>query len=416
MKSIAVSYDFYNLPSFFSITSGGVSYIVSVSNYTNENIAWRQFIIVYSDDISKTAHNSIIASICVAFGILVFSVLYRILLSRIAIRPILFLEKQLSLIQVFDLANVKRNSSMFIEIESIYQSLAATVKCLSEIKSFLPDTVVNQLDEIEKTEKELIELNNGKSLINHHHGQAPISNTEKYSIDTKSTADQSFKGFVSDNRSNYSSFKHSNSKSLIKRQASLSSKGSTSSLFRMGLNKKECSVLNITLPQYTDMHTIEEISITFPKIVSVIRSAAQQFQANLQVVSISEYVLVFDTGREHKHIAVTALKVKRGFQALNTQQDLSSEKVESFNFSMGISTNENCHVGNLGTRSFRYYSIVSESTVIAKNLSLLANQLKINILVDESTFKESNKYFLSRPVERVLFRSIKKEILDNDAE
>nr|CAG4718360.1 unnamed protein product [Naegleria fowleri] len=379
MKDIKERYvTWENVPNKFFISSMGVNYYVLSSMYTFENIEWRMFVVVFENDIQLTTTISIAASVGVALLVTVISLTLALIITSIVLRPVRKLKEQFELIKVFDLDNIQRLSTNFVELNDIYKNLFNTVTWLKEIRSFIPDKVLLQLREEEgdndpNTPNEL-ESNNSNA---HHHLQSTLG-ASSFTITT-----------TSDN---------STSKKL---SSTAISKKESSSVFKMGYSVKYVSILHIRLSNYLSEFTPNEIIRTFPKFVSALGSVTKVLQAELQIISTDELGVMIETKkRSCKDTAQEcALKIVRAFEMINEQ--LKNHHMPEINYSIGISTSES-YVGNIGNHSIRYYSVLSESVKISQHLSLLALNYGLRILIDEKTLIGTEDKYISRPVERIL--------------
>lgn len=78
-------------------------------------------------------------------GVILLGLLVSIVLGSILARPLKQLEEQFSLMKVLILDNVKLSSSVFKEIQNIFNSLEEMLLWLQEIKTFIPDHVLEDI-------------------------------------------------------------------------------------------------------------------------------------------------------------------------------------------------------------------------------------------------------------------------------
>ncbi|KAF0980825.1 hypothetical protein FDP41_013308 [Naegleria fowleri] len=359
-----------------------------------ENLNWKLYIVVYEEDVTLTTTISISVSVGAVVLITCLSLAFGLYLSHVITKPISFLRQQFELIKYMDLDNIHLKSSVFSEINLIFSNLDTTVHWLREIKSFVPENVFLQLQHLDAY---------------HEEEESPQQHSTPIQASDKKDEKLPSQGGSEDNLSN------SNREIATRTSASSASELTQSrksgdvlrggGVFKMGLTNKECSVLYITLPDYLLLYSHEEISNSFPKIISALSSVSKIFHGNLQIVSNSEFKIVIESKRNaQKPVTYVAqecaLKIVKGLEIANAL--MAQQYTPSFSYYIGVATSSS-FVGNLGTSSVRFFSCISQACENAKNLSFLASQLKVHILIDERTQNECRKSFITRPVDRILF-------------
>ncbi|KAG2392340.1 hypothetical protein C9374_012592 [Naegleria lovaniensis] len=364
------------LPEKVRMSSMGVSYVVKTRKFQMDNLNWKLYIVVYEEDVTLTTTISVVVSVCAVFIITLLSVGFGLFLSHIITTPISFLKQQFELIKVMDLEKVKFTHSIFSEISQIYNNLENTVEWLKEIKSFVPENVFLQLQSLNSSSsdspREDSPLTEKKQDHDHNHS----SSAHRISMGSSSDAKHSSK--MSDDLA----------------------KG----VFKMGLTQKECSLIYITLPDYLLQYSQDDISHTFPKIITAISSISKIYQGNLQIITNAEFKIVLESKKRHgKRVSLLAqecaLKIAKGLEIANSS--ILQQKIQPIVFCIGVSTSSS-FVGNLGSNSLRFFSCISQVCEIAKQLCFMANHLKVSILMDENTQKEGEQSFVTRPVDRML--------------
>ncbi|KAG2377899.1 hypothetical protein C9374_008984 [Naegleria lovaniensis] len=378
MKDIKERFgSFENTPYEFHISSLGTNYLILSSMYTFENIQWRMFVVVFENDVQLTTTISISASVGVALLVTIISLTLALTLTAIVLRPVKRLKEQFELIKVFDLDNVPRISSSFVELNDIYNNLNNTVSWLKEIRSFIPDKVLLQLREEKAEVVAPNDLESMPSTAHHHLQRAHESSSygKTASVSEGSTSK--------------------------KQSSSASSSKEGSSVFKMGYSLKYISLLHIRLGSYLADFTPHEISKTFPKIVSVLANVTKLLQAELQITSTDEFIIMIESKKRgcRDVSQECALKIVKAFEIVNSQ--LKTHHMPEINFSIGISSSES-NVGNIGNHSIRYYSVLSESVKVSQHLSLLALKNGLKILIDEKTHVGTEDKYITRPVDRIL--------------
>ncbi|EFC38405.1 predicted protein [Naegleria gruberi] len=362
MSGIAAKYsNLTSSPSDFEFTSKGVDYLISRLSFSLENIRWNVFLVVYKSDIAKTTNINTGISVGVAVAVVIVGLILSIGIGYLITQPLRYLESQFFLIKKFDLENVNFISSKFREVNRIYEDLHEMVNWLNEFKSFLPETIFNQLRNMEKAEQEQSQTDkNNESMKESRH-----------SLSNRSSAHSSLK-----------SSKHD-----------LKSGGG---LFKLGLSIKPVSIVYIHLNEFGKLNPLEVTNL-FAKVASGLSVLAKSLQADLQILSVEEFQLSFADCKKKQNLAAmeSALKVSK---VLDNLGKLSS-------YSIGISSGM-ANVGNLGTNNLRYYSIVGPMVTNSKNLSILGCSLGCKILADsESVCTEATSAFVVRPVERFVLEN-----------
>ena len=343
--------DIENLPESVTVTSLGVNYFVRHQIYEYHNVKWDMYTVVVESDVMKSIHISIAVSVSVAVVVTFIGVLFGITLSLIIIRPITFLQEQFQKIKVLNLEGMIIPDSMFDELSQVYTSLSLTVRWLREIRSFVPPSVIQDIRNSSNPKK------NPKKTqtINHNPSYAKYEKTND-----------------------------------------------ACHPFQTGLNQKECSVIHVRLHNYLKYNTPHFISASFPKILSVMTDCTRLLHCDLQVLSLEDFRVIVEPRVIKSNIVALelALKLQKGLEYFNKQfKEDFDVKIE---FGIGVSTNADSYVGNLGTKHHKVLSIISNACKVAESLSFLASHNGVHIVADEQTTLCDQ--FISRPIDRFLFQ------------
>lgn len=394
--------DFFDLPEKFKISSLGVNYIIMLKTFSFENIKYKLLVVVYEDEVSMTSYISIGASLGAAILVVILGICYGIVLSHAITSPIQALQRHLERIKVLDLEHhtgMNNKNSIFKEMNEMCDHLKVTISWLKEIKCFIPDNVFHQL-RIRAHDRSSASL----TLEPNMRSSAQMKPQLRASHERKHQHKQSLENHQEPNMNDQKHETTSNS------SLTSSTLVEASSLFKMGLFKKTCTVICICLNWETSCHS--DIECELPKIVNTIRSLCKVFQAVVQISSVEEIVIIFETDKQSKRkksalaAVECALKIIRTCSRNHPKQHghttTSHEQITLERpFSMGISTSDESYVGNLGSHSFRFYSIISHATLIAKDLAFIARSINATAIMDEKTYLETNKQFVSIPVDRM---------------
>ncbi|KAL9648654.1 hypothetical protein ABK040_016284 [Willaertia magna] len=380
MRDIYNNNNFSSLPQSFSFTSSGVEYVISHNWFILDNLRWRVFIVMIKSEIMNAVIVSTGASVGVAAAWVVLGVLISIGIGVAITHPLKFLEKQFAKIRRFSLEDVESSSSIFKEVNTIYSHLDEMVLWLKEFKSFLPENVFLQLKKIDDENEEM-----SQNTAEYHE-----SFVRKNSV---STANHSFSSSV-------------NGKQAAHKQAK--------SLFKIGLQSKECTVINVKFIGLSEKDPIE-ITKQFSKIVVSFSSIAKSMQADIQIISVEEFQILFTENKSELKALIAALRISKSLDDWKTTSQVTIK------YHIGISTGK-ANIGNLGTNNFRFYAVVGEVRKTSQKLSYLAHALNVKILLDESSFVEEK--FIFRPVDiikqegkdnsQIVFELIKENIQQGD--
>ncbi|KAG2389400.1 hypothetical protein C9374_013960 [Naegleria lovaniensis] len=400
--------DFFQLPEKFKISSLGVNYIIMLKAFSYENIKYKLLVVVYEDEVSMTTYISIGASLGATILVVILGICYGIVLSHAITSPIQALQRHLERIKVLDLEDhtgMNNKNSIFKEMNEMCDHLQVTISWLKEIKCFIPDNVFHQL-QMRANEHSSASLTLASSLRSSTQVKPQIrASHERQAIfkhQNKPTHENHQEPMMNDQ-------KHETASNS---SVSTSTLGEPSSLFKMGLFKKTCTVICVCLNWETACHS--DIACELPKIVNTIRSMCKVFQAIVHISSVEEIVIIFETEKQSKKkksalaAVECALKIIRTCSRHHSKQsghttshEQNSATTPDRPISMGISTSEESYVGNLGSHSFRFYSIISNATHIAKDLAFIARSMNATAVMDEKTYMETNKHFVSIPVDRM---------------
>ncbi|KAG2389292.1 hypothetical protein C9374_013852 [Naegleria lovaniensis] len=387
-----------NIPNFFQITSLGTDYMIYKMEYKTENLRWLVYMVIYKEDVTRTSTINTGISVGVAAAVIIVGLIMCVLIGHIITQP--YLKAQFKKIKKFDLEKVHFTSSRFKEIDSIYEDLHDMVTWLHEFKSFLPETIFNQLRNFEQQVEADDSEEKVKSSADHAQQHAKTDgNTKKQLSDSQSkVGDDAENSLASSSAGGKFSFSNSHQESHRKHES-----GGLSALFKLGLQEKEVSVVTIRIQDMCKNLTATQVSHIFAKIATGLSVLSKSMQADLQVLSVDEYQLSFtNNGKKKANVqALTAaLKVSKTL-------DNSLNGIEKATVCIGIASGET-NIGNLGTNTFRFYSIVGPLIETSKKLSILCRVRKCRILADAKTMSaEAKSAFVVRPVERLMIEDEK---------
>ncbi|KAL9643166.1 hypothetical protein ABK040_001654 [Willaertia magna] len=382
MKQIAENYkNLSNTPTSFKTSSMGVAYTIFRDLYTVENMAWNLFIVVETGEIEESINISTGITVGVAVAVAIVGIFAAVLIGHVTTSPLSHLEEEFMKIKLMEFDKVNFISSTFKEVDNIFLYLREMTVWLNEIKSFVPESVFLQLQNLTGE--------NGR-------------NATGYEVDeTGSNAS------ASNNQMMHSVGSSNHSKLQLKNT-------DANSLFKIGLSLKNCSIIRIHLTNFTKDFTGEEITHLFSKISSGLSSVSKTIQANFQVLSVDEYqiTITFDSSDTRiKSVSQVALESSLKFLKLiaNINETTLNNRGVRINCCIGVSSGKSL-CGNLGSSSFRSFFAVGGAIENAKTLTILANEFKCQLLADSKTLNENTlPLFVVRPVSRLLLEPYQHE-------
>ncbi|EFC36463.1 predicted protein [Naegleria gruberi] len=128
------------------MNENGESYLVASSPYIFHNLQWRMTLIFDETEIKKGIIQSSYVILGVSIGVSILGIIVSVVIGWSVTSPFFKLQTDFKNIEILDLVNVKPRSSIFSEANAIYSSLTETVRWLAEIRAFIPDSILNQLE------------------------------------------------------------------------------------------------------------------------------------------------------------------------------------------------------------------------------------------------------------------------------
>ncbi|KAG2377613.1 hypothetical protein C9374_009129 [Naegleria lovaniensis] len=387
-------------PVITSIESNGTKYLVSSTPYVLSNLKWRMTLVFEENEIKKGIITSSFVILGVTLGVTTLGVLISVTIGWIVTNPFINLQEDFRKIEVLDLSNIKERSALFSEAKSIYSSLNETVRWLSEFKAFLPDSVLNQLENAKLQAQDV------------HVGQ--VMATAK---DTKKEKQNALE--KGEEHSSVNSSSHKMESSLGTAYNMKPSKD----LFKLGLSPKDLvSLVHVTIPNLNEAnYSFESLSSIISKCLVSVSTICKTCRADLQIRSYDEFMIVFHDKTPCVTALETCLKLKVVLDSLNDY--LAKEAMTPLQVCMGVASGA-CVLGNVGNKQMRYFAQVGEIVARAKNLTVLGALGNVSLIVDKHTFKQTKDVFVFRPVDRIMnsskntiesvYQCIRKSEVSND--
>lgn len=321
LSNVGDSFD----PIVLNIESNGTKYLISSTPYILANLKWRMTLVFEENEIKKGIITSSYVILGVTLGVASLGVLISITIGWIVTNPFINLQEDFRKIEVLDLSNIKERNALFSEAKSIYSSLNETVKWLSEFKAFLPDSVLNQLENA-KIQAQGIQVD-----------QEVVSETRKEKRSTHEKGEEQ--------QSSMASSSHKIESSLGTAYNMKPSKD----LFKLGLAPKDLvSLVHIVIPNLNEKnYSFESLNSIISKCLVSVSTICKTCRADLQIRSYDEYVIVFHDKTPCVTALETCLKLKVVLDSLNDY--LSKEASAPLEVCMGIASGA-CVLGNVGNK------------------------------------------------------------------
>ena len=309
-------------PFILNIESNGINYLVSSTPFVYTNLKWRMTLVFEENEINK----GIIISSYVILGVTGLGILMSVVIGWMVTNPFIHLQEDFKKIEVLDLANIKERSAFFSEEKSIYSSLTETVRWLSEFRAFLPDSVLNQLENNKEQKNQDSRPESSKKDVK-------VQLTQETSFQSKENSSQGMD--------------HSNSGSH--HQTSAHMKTDSKSFFKIGLSSKDLvTLVHISIPNLSEKnYPFDALNNVTSKCLTSVSNICKTCRADVQIKSYDEYVVIFNDKFPCITALETCLKLKMALESLNNH--LTKEGLNPLQVCMGVSSGE-CLIGNIGNK------------------------------------------------------------------
>ena len=352
----------------------GTKYMVDTSTFSFYNIKWRMTIFISDTEITA----GIVQSSYIIIGVTVFvtlcGIVVGIVIGWVITNPFFTLQQDLKMIEVLDFENIRPRKSIFSESRTIYTSLTETVRWLNEIKSFIPDSVLLQLEN-----------------SNLRDSKRARRRSVKYS---EQPVDSSI------SKGTYSESIHTGS---LTSKDSFMNEGGKNSIFKVGLSRSECAVIYLTLSNLTE-ETFDYdpgfMATIISKALTSISNICRTCRGDLQIKSHNEFVIFFSNSEKNPaHTALeTCLKIRSMFVPFNDH--LTKEGRPVLDICMGVASGKMVN-GNVGSKQTRYFALIGSVLERAKTLNEFSTFMNIPIVADTPCFIATKGRFVVRPIERI---------------
>ena len=350
----------------------GISYMISSSSYSIDNLKWRMTIVCEESEIMENVILSSYVILGVAIGVTLIGMMFSILIGYAITKPLRIIQSDFAKIEVMSLEDIERHSSFFTEIRNIYVSLYLTVKWLQEFRAFLPENILNQLESNDPQKPKVITTPSDQHVIENSTKQHYLKKENSSYLEEKSSHTSSFFLGVDTNTNN------------------------KMNLFKIGLSTLNSSVMYIKITGFNMIDNTYDLSNLLSKCYTNILQLCKTMKVDVHTKSVDEYAVIHP---DNITILETSLKIKSFFNSLN--ETLTNEKKTPVDLHIGISTGS-CLQGNIGNKQMRYYAMFGHSMKCSRDLAYLNSVISTNILVDESTYlnHKASSRFVFAPVDR----------------
>ncbi|KAG2383123.1 hypothetical protein C9374_004460 [Naegleria lovaniensis] len=369
----------------FTTTVAGVKYLVSSKPYTFYNIRWRMTLVFEDNEIKEAIITSSYIILGVTCGVALIGVIVSALIGYIVTNPFVKLQQDFKKIEVLDLINIKPRSSIFSEAKSIYSSLTDTVSWLSEFRAFLPDSVLNQLEN-SKAQNHLDTPQTSMKAVGDKKNKP--SNDKKTDSEMGSHASSHSRSLMEETQSKLA-------ESMLKRNQQ-------ANMFKLGLSFKECCVLNMTILNLNEQEfeDPEILNQTVSKVLTGISTICKTVRGDLQIKSYNEFSVIFADRPKVSLVGLDcSMKILTGIGHLN--QQLQKQGLSTLKIGIGVSSGDSL-LGNVGNKQLRYFTLIGSVVNRARDLCFLSQELDVPVVVDRATQKAGDDEYVFRPVERYL--------------
>ena len=355
----------------------GEQFLVSSSPYSFYNLQWRMTLVFDDTEIKKGIIQSSYVILGVSLGVAALGIIVSVIIGWSVTSPFIKLQQDFKKIEILDLISIKPRSSIFSEANSIYSSLTETVRWLSEIRAFIPDSILNQL-EITKLMKE------GEKKESYEPGlsfKASNHSMQKTNGESKSNLSQSSDG-------------HSK---ISKHDAH-----AANNMFKIGLSTKDCSIIYMTVPNLDEESYEYEsglLSSLISKALTSISTICKTCKADFQIKSYNEFIIVFTDKNPSVTALETSLKIVTLLNSLN--ETIAKDGHPRIKMCASV-TSGSTIMGNVGSKQMRYFAMVGPVVNRAKELNDFCNLLDVSVVCDHVTKQKAKDSFIFRPVERTI--------------
>ncbi|KAG2374743.1 hypothetical protein C9374_010487 [Naegleria lovaniensis] len=338
------------------IHAKGVDYLVSTFSYSLFNLKWRITMILHEGEVQQGSIISSYIILGVALFLSLFGIIASIVLGWIVTKPLRIIQQDLLKIEVLELDDVVEHHSIFTELKSIYASLIETVTDLKEIKTFIPESVLNQLGQSKDLPKEMTALHNESPLHDNDSGHSQAS---------------------------------------VSKHSSLPITKMVGNILKLGLQEVEISVLYVQVRGLTEQEFVNpsELGNAASRIITSISNICRSLKLDLQIRTYDEFVIPFNS--------VTAQSVETAMKISSILSKDISEAEEAIKFHIGVASGFVLQ-GNIGSKNHRYHALIGSLMEKAQYLSKLNAFFNTTIIIDQTTFNHAKDQFFVRPVERYL--------------
>ncbi|KAG2373392.1 hypothetical protein C9374_012131 [Naegleria lovaniensis] len=390
--------DFYPAEySDFQIEVDGVFYFLAHQRYKLDSIEWRMTIVVNDDNLQTIHYQQLYVSVAVTIAFFVVGLSFSFMITWMVIKPLLLLQNDFKNIAVMNLEKVQKHESWFAEYHSIYGHQHVMVNWLKDIRSFLPQNVLLQLEQSQSQAE-----------------TTDTSSRDAYKVDSSIVIVKQNDGMeIQVSRQNLKM--SSDSLNLGRSHEHVSSSNLTQTsqqnlhhyqhqIFGTGLQYYKTSiVISIHFANLNDMHP-QDIANGFEKLIETLSQICSSARANLQLVDPSKFrIIVEHRAREEafkKKALSIALKVDATIRQVNSL--LEKEKRIGLEFYISVSSGSSFS-GNLGSRFQKIYACINPSIERSDEMLLLAKEFGMNVVCDEETIFDMVTEYVCRPFEKLKF-------------
>ncbi|KAF0973029.1 hypothetical protein FDP41_008693 [Naegleria fowleri] len=376
----------------------GFDYISLYRMCTETKIDWLFVMAIPKWNYLGTIVIGVVSSLCGAILIVLLSIFLSIAISMKIVKPFYNLIDQFTAISRMDLEGIEVKPSKFYEVRELQKQFLDMTHMIKLYRAFIPTHLLQQLDKKNAEEEPF-------TTSDHHHHQTENNKKQQQQQQQLST--------------------HSSTKSSVS-SVSLSSSRSTQNtsvqkqhhsrnplnMFSLYLEKKKVTLLHMVFDGFSDVlsrmenpndciHMLSDVFDQVHTISKITGGLLGHFENDSFMMSFNSSIQ--HANHQEKGVLASKLLLER-IESLKTKKWLSHMKndelltlIEALKIRIAL-TQQECLVGNVGTRDLKTFSIISSAKYNLEAMVKKAHQLDISIIVSEGIQHKTHCQYHSRYV------------------
>jgi ankyrin repeat protein/class 3 adenylate cyclase len=320
----------------------------------------------------KQFYNSIIIMCCVTVGLLIAGVILSIVVAYIFMRPLKKLIQQAEEIRMLQLEQVektlKSGLSYFTEVNHLQQSIYSMTIRLKQFKSFIPDHILAVVEaEVGATK----ERNEAKKLND--------KSSEEFTT-TESVTESRRGGARSGNM-------------IV-------------NALNSSLTSGAVTVMTVEFPDFRDvmeLHNSADVAEAVKELLSSFKDIISISKGQFVSITSQRAEIVWNTFiKQSDHCARASKTARQCVEVLQKLQKQWKEKnMPELQVAIALASG-NCHYGNLGTDSMKFFSLIGLPATRSNKMCKLASKWRgVSVFCDENVHVTLKEEFNMRPLDRL---------------